>query len=143
MKIQLFIIFLFAFNISHAQMARAIVDDACKDGAELFSEIARINVIESYKIASETDANSPERTRRLEILEAQRDEAIGKLKLMNRKDQEEFIKRGIRRDIAALRRKTLDATIYIAMSLAYKNPRWDLSRLILETQEKCETSYSQ
>ncbi len=119
-------------------MARAIVDDACKEGAELYSEIARINVIESYKIASETEENSPERIRRLEILEAQRDDAIGKLKLMNRKEQEEFIRKGIRKDIAALRRKTLDSTIYISMSLAYKNPRWDLSRLKLETQEKCE-----
>lgn len=94
-------------------MGRAIVEDACKDGANLYSKIARINVIEAYKIASETDANSPERVRRLQILEVQRDEAIGQLKRMNRENQEDLIKRGISRDIASLRRNTLDSTIYI------------------------------
>jgi hypothetical protein len=57
---------------------------------------------------------------------------------MNRDSQEEWVKKGISRDIASLRRKTLDSTIYISMSLAYKNPKWDLDRLILETQEQCE-----
>ena len=115
-----------------------MVNDACKDGANLYSRIARTNIIETYRIASETDANSPERIRRLQLLESQRDDAIGKLKTMNREQQEEWVKRGIDREIASLRRKTLDSTIYISMSLAYKNPQWDLDRLILETQEQCQ-----
>jgi hypothetical protein len=142
MKIKLFIIFLFAFNSSYAQMVSSIVHDACKDGAEMYSKIAKTNVIETYKIASETEPNSPERIRRLQILETQLDDTVGKIKLMNREHQEQWVKKGIRRDVASLRRQTLDASIFISISLAYENPRWDLTRLILETQEKCEASYS-
>jgi hypothetical protein len=138
MKLNIFFLLLMTVNYCQAQMARAIVDDACKDGANLFSKIARTNVIETYKIASETDANSPDRVRRIQLLESEREEVIGQLKKMNRDSQEEWVKKGISRDIASLRRKTLDSTIYISMSLAYKNPNWDLNRLILETQEQCE-----
>jgi hypothetical protein len=68
MKLNIFFLLLMTVNYCQAQMARAIVDDACKDGANLFSKIARINVIETYKIASETDANSPERIRNYNYL---------------------------------------------------------------------------
>lgn len=142
MKLKVFFFLLITANYCHAQMARAIVDDACKDGAEMYSKIAKTNVIESYKIASETEPNSTERMRRLQILESQLDDTIGKIKLMNREHQEQWVTKGIRRDAASLRRQTLDASIFISISLAYENPKWDLNRLILETQEKCEMAYS-
>jgi hypothetical protein len=140
MKTQILLGALMISCTSYAQMARSIVDDACHDGAKLYSRIGRTNVLESYKIASETEANSPERKIKLQILERQLDEAVGRLKLANRESQEEWVRKGINRDIAALRRQTLDATIYIAISLASKNPNWDLNRLIIETQEQCEIS---
>lgn len=140
MKLNFFFLLLMTVASCHAQMARAIVDDACKDGANLFSKIARTNIVESYKITSETEPNSPERIVRLQKLESQLDEVVGRLKSRNRETQEEWVRKGIDRNTASLWRMTLDSTIYIAISLAYKNPKWDLNRLILETQEQCEIS---
>ena len=80
MKFKIFFLLLITANYCHAQMARSIVDDACKDGANLFSKIARTNIIETYKILSKTDANSPERARSLQILESEREDVIGQLK---------------------------------------------------------------
>ena len=58
-----FLIGLFCLNV-HAQNARTTVRLACENGAKLYSSLAIINTNEIYKIASETDENSPERIRR-------------------------------------------------------------------------------
>jgi hypothetical protein len=138
MKLKFFIFLILLFNICHAQTARSIVEDACIDGAKIFSKIGMTTALELFIVASETNPNSAERSKRLKIHENQRDKVIGELKSINRKGQDDWIKQGIDRDIASLRRKTLDLTIYISMDLAQRNPRWDLERLILEVREKCE-----
>ena len=131
----------FCLNV-HAQNARTTVRLACENGAKLYSSLAIINTNEIYKIASETDENSPERIRRLQILENHRDDYIGQNKVNHRQMQDEWIKNGMAPDVASLYRASMDLTLYITLNLSIKNPRWDKNRLIIEAQDECEKSTS-
>ena len=134
-------VFFVCLNV-HAQNARNVVRLACEDGSKTYSSLAIINTQETYKIASETDENSPERIRRLQILEGQRDNYIGLFKVNHRKTQEEWIKGGMDPNVASLYKSVMDLTLFITLSLSYKNPHWDQSRLIVEAQDECERSNS-
>jgi len=133
--------FVVCLNV-HAQNARKIVRTGCEDGSKAYSSLAIINTQEIYKIASETYENSPERIRRLQILENQRDDYIGQNKINHRKTQDEWIKAGMDPEAASLYKSVMDLTLYITLNLSLKNPRWDKSRLIVEAQDECERAYS-
>ena len=138
MKI-IFIICLSFLSVSaSAQSARDIARRACEHGAKLYSDTSIAFARELWKIASETEANSPQRITRLKSLEGYLDDHIGRTKMRNKGFKEEWISQGIKRDVADLHWSAVEASLYISLNLARENPRWEVERLKLEVQEKCE-----